>query len=101
MKIFVTGAAGFIASNLVDRLLADGHEVTGYDNFSTGQDYFVKNALLCPRFHLCCHHLLDREALLRALDDAELVVRLAADADVRLGLQHPTKDLEQNTIATS
>ena len=36
MKAFVTGAAGFIGSNLVDRLLAAGHEVTGFDNFSTG-----------------------------------------------------------------
>ena len=35
MKAFVTGAAGFIGSNLVDRLLAQGHVVTGYDNFST------------------------------------------------------------------
>ncbi|MBU6410838.1 MAG: NAD-dependent epimerase/dehydratase family protein, partial [Verrucomicrobia bacterium] len=35
-KIFVTGAAGFIGSNLVDRLLADGRSVTGWDNFSTG-----------------------------------------------------------------
>lgn len=37
---FVTGAAGFIGSNLVDRLLADGVSVTGWDNFSTGQRRF-------------------------------------------------------------
>ena len=40
MHYFVTGCAGFIGSNLTDRLLADGHVVTGYDNFSTGQDEF-------------------------------------------------------------
>ena len=34
-NVFVTGAAGFIGSNLVDRLLADGASVTGWDNFST------------------------------------------------------------------
>jgi nucleoside-diphosphate-sugar epimerase len=37
MRCFVTGIAGFIASNLVDRLLETGHNVVGYDNFSTGQ----------------------------------------------------------------
>jgi UDP-glucose 4-epimerase len=101
MRVFVTGAAGFIASNLVDRLLADGHEVIGYDNFSTGQEEFVKTALLSPRFRLHRQDLLDRDSLVRAMDGAELVVHLAANADVRFGLQHPTKDLEQNTIATS
>jgi len=101
MKVFVTGAAGFIASTLVDRLLAEGHDVAGYDNFSTGQEHFVKEALLSPRFHLHKQDLLDREALQKAMDGAELVVHLSANADVRFGLQHPTKDLEQNTIATS
>ena len=36
MKAFITGVAGFIGSNLADRLLADGHEVVGWDNLSTG-----------------------------------------------------------------
>jgi UDP-glucose 4-epimerase len=101
MKVFVTGAAGFIASNLVDRLLTDGHAVTGYDNFSTGQEHFVRGALLCRQFRLHRQDLLDRDALLQAMEGADLVVHLAANADVRFGLQHPTKDLEQNTIATS
>ena len=43
--VFVTGAAGFIGSNLVDRLLADGASVTGWDNFSTGQERFLEGAL--------------------------------------------------------
>ena len=45
MKILVTGAAGFIGSNLVDRLLADGHKVTGFDNLSTGRAEFLDGAL--------------------------------------------------------
>jgi UDP-glucose 4-epimerase len=101
MKVFVTGAAGFIASNLVDRLLTDGHEVIGYDNFSTGREHFILEARRSSRFHLHKHDLLDQEALKEAIEGAELVVHLAANADVRFGLQHPTKDLEQNTIATS
>jgi len=101
MKVFITGAAGFIASNLVDRLLADGHVVAGYDNFSTGRDHFLKQAIECPRFQLHRQDVLDLPALRAAMQGADLVVHLAANADVRFGLQHPTKDLEQNTIATS
>ena len=59
MKAFVTGAAGFIASNLVDRLLALGQEVIGYDNFSTGQRRFVAGALAQPGFRLIEGDLLD------------------------------------------
>ena len=101
MKIVVTGAAGFIASNLVDRLLADGHSVTGFDNFSTGQPEFMREALGSTRFQLEHGDLLDREALDRAMEGAEFVFHLAANADVRFGPEHPRKDLEQNTIATS
>jgi hypothetical protein len=41
---FVTGAAGFIGSNLVDRLLVSGVRVAGYDNFSTGTAVFLAEA---------------------------------------------------------
>ncbi len=44
MQAFVTGAAGFIGSSLVDRLLASRHSVVGYDNFSTGQRRFLEDA---------------------------------------------------------
>ena len=101
MRILVTGAAGFIGSNLVDRLLAGGNEVTGFDNFSTGQSEFLEAALTSPRFRLERGDLLDSEALDRAMHGAELVFHMAANADVRFGTQHPRKDLEQNTIATA
>jgi UDP-glucose 4-epimerase len=100
LNFFVTGAAGFIGSNLVDRLLALGHAVTGYDNFSTGQEEFLKPALDLPNFRLVRADLLDFEALHTALEGADFVFHLAANADVRYGTQHPRKDLEQNTLAT-
>ena len=101
MKAVVTGAAGFIGSNLVDRLLAAGHEVTGIDNFSTGLRQFVEGALPSPRFRLVEGDLLDPDAVARAMTGADIVFHLAANADVRFGPDHPRKDLEQNTIATS
>ena len=100
MKAFVTGAAGFIGSNLVDRLLADGHEVTGFDNFSTGLPEFLAQARPCPRFHLVEGDLLDAAAVARALGGCDFVFHLAANADVRFGPEHTRRDLEQNTIAT-
>jgi UDP-glucose 4-epimerase len=101
LKILVTGAAGFIGSNLVDRLLGDGHQVTGFDNFSTGHPKFLEGALAAPRFRLERGDLLDSEALARAMAGAELVFHMAANADVRFGTQHPRRDLEQNTIGTA
>ena len=101
MRILVTGAAGFIGSNLVDRLLADGHEVTGFDNFSTGQIEFLEEASRSARFRLAHGDLLDADTLRRAIEDAEFVFHMAANADVRFGTQHPRKDLEQNTIGTA
>ena len=100
MKAFVTGAAGFIGSTLVDRLLAEGHQVTGFDNFSTGLREFLEGALAHPRFHLVAGDLLDLDAVKRAMGDADFVFHLAANADVRFGPENPRRDLDQNTIAT-
>lgn len=100
MRCFVTGAAGFIGSNLVDRLLRDGHQVCGYDNFSTGQRRFLAEAVQHRDFRLVEADLLDREALNAAVKGHEIVFHLAANADVRFGTQDPSRDLQQNTIAT-
>lgn len=97
---FVTGAAGFIGSTLVDRLLSSGHSVTGFDNFSTGQQRFLESACAKTAFRLVRGDLLDREALREAMRGCEMVFHLAANADVRFGTEHPRRDLDQNAIAT-
>jgi len=100
LRFFVSGCAGFIGSNLIDRLLAANHQVVGYDNFSTGRTAFLESALRSDRFTLSTGDLLDAKKLTSALGGCEFVFHLAANADVRFGTDHPRKDLEQNTIAT-
>jgi UDP-glucose 4-epimerase len=100
LRVLVTGAAGFIGSNMVDRLLSAGHSVAGFDNMSTGQRRFLETALQHPHFTFHQADLLDRNSLTQAMERIELVVHFAANADVRFGTEHPRKDLDQNTIAT-
>jgi UDP-glucose 4-epimerase len=96
----VTGTAGFIGSSLVDRLLAQGVRVKGYDNFSTGFREFISDALKHENFRFIEGDLLDTSSLTASMAGCDFVYHLAANADVRLGLNHPNKDLEQNTLAT-
>ena len=100
MKAFVSGGAGFIGSKLVDRLLDLGHEVTVYDNLSTGLLQFLEYARDFDRFRLVKGDLLDEDSLSEAITGHEFVFHLAANADVRFGTEHPRRDLEQNTIVT-
>jgi UDP-glucose 4-epimerase len=100
MRAVVTGGAGFIGSHLVERLLADGHAVTVYDNLSTGRLEFLAEARSRAGFRLVEGDLLDPARLGEALRDHDVVFHLAANADVRFGLHHPRRDLEQNTIGT-
>jgi len=101
VKAFVSGGAGFIGSNLVDRLLDVGHEVTVYDNLSTGLLQFLEYARDFDRFRLVEGDLLDEGSLSEAIAGHEFVFHLAANADVRFGTEHPRRDLEQNTIVTN
>lgn len=99
-RALITGGAGFIGSTLADRLLADGCEVVIYDNFSRGRQEYVE-AAVTKGASVVVGDVLDSDLLRRSLDGCDTVFHLAANADVRRGLEHPQRDLEQNTIATS
>jgi len=100
LKYIVTGAAGFIGSNLVDRLINDGHDVLGIDNLSTGRIEFLKNSLNSKNFTFLVGDITNKNFLIDCFVGYDFVYHLAANADVRFGLNHPFKDIEQNIIGT-
>lgn len=100
MRALVTGGAGFIGSTLVDRLLAAGHYVVIYDNFSTGQRDFLAAAMASSQVTLVEADVLVLDRLKAAMAGCDVIFHLAANADVRFGTEHPERDLQQNTIAT-
>lgn len=95
---FVTGGAGFIGSQLVVRLLEKGHEVVAYDNLSTGYREFLPPE--GGRFRFIQGDVTRPQDLRKAMEGCRRIFHLAANADVRHGLTHPSRDLEQNTHGT-
>lgn len=101
----VTGAAGFIGSHLVDKLLAEGWYVTGVDNFDPFYDPRVKRRNIAahrdnPRFRLIEADLRDSAALERARDDYDVIVHLAAKAGVRPSVAAPLEYQQVNVTGT-
>jgi UDP-glucose 4-epimerase len=100
VHLVVTGAAGFIGSNLVDALLDRGDTVVGIDNLSTGHRRFLATAIENERFRFVEGDLGDGIDLVSHFEGADAVVHLAANADVRFGWQDTRRDLQQNVVVT-
>ena len=98
-KVFVTGGAGFIGSNLTPFLLEQGYRVTVYDNLVLGRREFIE-----PFLGADCSFveadLLDRERLIQELSGHDLVFHLAANSDISYGATHTDVDLRNGTLAT-
>lgn len=99
MRVLVTGAAGFIASNLIPRLLARGDEVAGIDNFFLGKRAYVARH---PRFAFHELDLLELERVVGVFDafKPERVWHLAANSDISYGTKYTDFDLKGGTLVT-
>ena len=107
MRFLITGTAGFIGFHLAQRLLDDGHEVTGLDGLTDYYDVRLKQArleLLARRnaYHHVAGMLEDRTALDEAAkrSDPEVIVHLAAQAGVRYSIEAPKTYVDSNLVGS-
>ncbi|SCX06132.1 SDR family NAD(P)-dependent oxidoreductase [Mycolicibacterium fluoranthenivorans] len=101
MRTLVTGAAGFIGSTLVDRLLADGHTVVGIDDLSTGRRVNLTSAEADPDFTFIEVDITDADlGAIVAEAKPEVIFHLAAQISVRHSVDNPQFDATVNVVGT-
>lgn len=103
-NVTITGGAGFIGSNLANRLLHEGHTVTIFDNLSragtAANVAWLREQHGDERLRLIQADLRDYPALLRAFDGAERVYHLAGQVAVTTSVTDPRSDFESNALGT-
>ncbi len=99
-KVLITGGAGFIGSNLAEKLVMSGQNVVAYDNLSSGSSANLRALQKDPRFELVQGDILDEELLTKSLEGCSTVFHLAASRDVRVGALNTGVDFRQNLVGT-
>jgi len=100
MRILITGGAGFVGSNLAERLLAEGYSVTVVDNLSGGSLDLISECRAHSSFRFYEHDLLDLEPLTEILAGHDVVFHLAANSNILEGRRQSDVDLRLGTLAT-
>ncbi|MGE5578210.1 MAG: NAD-dependent epimerase/dehydratase family protein [Syntrophothermus sp.] len=101
MKYLVTGAAGFVGSNLCAALLARGDEVWGLDDLSKGKKEWLKQLEGNPRFRLTVGSLSQEQILRRIMENIDVIYHLAAVVGVKLYVEDPVNVVEVNVCQTA
>lgn len=100
MRILVTGGAGFIGSHLVDRLIADGHNVTVIDNLSVGTIDNVAHHIHNDRFQFVCDTILNATTLESLIRESEQIYHMAAVVGVKYVVEDPLGGILTNVRGT-
>ncbi len=94
MRILVTGGAGFVGTNLIKRLLNDGHNVVSIDNYSTGKEENHQDGCLYYKYDLSYNYIRDDG------DSYDIIYHIAALARIQPSLKDPYKSLYNNFVST-
>ena len=100
MRFLITGGAGFIGSHLAERLLDRGDNVVLLDNLSTGSMDNIRHLKASERMEYHLDNIENRQLIAELVDDADVVVHLAAAVGVKLIVESPVKTIETNVNGT-
>ena len=100
MRYLITGGAGFIGSHLAERLLDRGDHVVLLDNLSTGSMENIRHLKTRERMEYHLDAIENRRLVAELVDDADIVVHLAAAVGVRLIVESPVRTIETNVNGT-
>ena len=100
MRYLITGGAGFIGSHLAERLLGRGDRVVLLDNLSTGSIENIRHLKSSARMQYHLDGIENRQLLAELVDDADLIVHLAAAVGVKLIVESPVRTIETNVNGT-
>src|SRR6267142_731218 len=100
MRYLITGGAGFIGSHLAERLLDRGDRVVLLDNLSTGSMDNIRHLKSSERMEYHLDSIENRQLVAELVDDADVIVHLAAAVGVKLIVESPVRTIETNVNGT-